>query len=284
MIIQVKTHLRIALTFSFVGDTFRDRLRAFPALVNCTTIDWFTAWPEDALQAVAHQYLASQAGISADSMKQLPQLCMKFHRTAQVMAAQFLQQEKRHFYVTPTSYLELLLAYRSMLASRQEEVSSLRARYMGGLEKLATTAASVEQMQADLIALQPQLEEAKVCCIMNWIMLAAQNGLTIMLTSMVGVLQVVTDAAMEVIAKETFEADKVKQAVSSEEAIASEEAAKVQAIKTECEADLAEAIPVLEKAVKALNTLTKGDIGEVKVCFSFSSSLGLFSHPHPYMF
>lgn len=70
---------------------------------------------------------------------------------------------------------------------------------------------------------------------------------------------------MEVIAKETCEADKVKESVSSEEAIASEEAAKVQAIKTECEADLAEAIPVLEKAVKALNTLTKGDIGEVKV-------------------
>lgn len=162
-LLQVKSHLRIALTFSFVGDAFRDRLRAFPALVNCTTIDWFTAWPEDALQAVAHQYLVTQTGISEDSMKQLPQLCMKFHQTAQDIASQFLQQEKRHFYVTPTSYLELLLAYRSMLASRQDEVSSLRARYMGGLEKLATTAASVEQMQADLIALQPQLEEAKVC-------------------------------------------------------------------------------------------------------------------------
>lgn len=70
---------------------------------------------------------------------------------------------------------------------------------------------------------------------------------------------------MEVIAKETVEADKVKEAVSLEEAVASAEAAKVQAIKTECEDDLAEAIPVLEKAIKALNTLTKGDIGEVKV-------------------
>eukprot|EP00892_Ulva_mutabilis_P009854 jgi/Ulvmu1/7240/UM035_0027.1 len=233
---QVKRHLRIALAFSFVGDAFRDRLRAFPALVNCTTIDWFTAWPEDALQAVAHQYLAGHTGISEDEMRQLPQLCMKFHQTAQDIAVTFLQKEKRHFYVTPTSYLELLLAYRSMLASRQDELSSLRARYLGGLEKLAATAASVEQMRTDLIALQPQLEEAKVT----------------------------TDMAMEVIAKETVEADKVKEAVSSEEAVASEEAAKVQAIKTECENDLAEAIPVLDKAVKALNTLTKGDIGEVK--------------------
>lgn len=160
---QVKSHLRIALTFSFVGDAFRDRLRAFPALVNCTTIDWFTAWPDDALQAVAYQYLSNQSGIAEESMKHLPNLCMKFHQTAQDAAEKFLQQEKRHFYVTPTSYLELLMTYRSMLSSRQEEVSALRSRYMGGLEKLATTAASVEQMQADLVALQPQLEDAKAC-------------------------------------------------------------------------------------------------------------------------
>jgi dynein heavy chain, axonemal len=78
-------------------------------------------------------------------------------------------------------------------------------------------------------------------------------------------LQAETDAAMEVIAMETVEADKVKEVVSKEEAIASEEAAKVKSIKEDCEADLAEAIPVLDRALKALNTLTKNDITEVKV-------------------
>ena len=82
---------------------------------------------------------------------------------------------------------------------------------------------------------------------------------------------------MEVIAKETSEADIVKDAVSIEEAVASAEAAKVKAIKTECEHDLAEAIPVLEKAVKALNTLTKGDIGEVKVWTAIILVMAAFS-------
>lgn len=59
-----------------------------------------------------------------------------------------------------------------------------------------------------------------------------------------------TSAAMEVISHETVEADKVKQVVSQEEAVASEEAAKVKAIKDECEADLAEALPMLEAALK----------------------------------
>lgn len=29
----------------------------YPALVNCTTIDWFTEWPLDALLEVADKYL-----------------------------------------------------------------------------------------------------------------------------------------------------------------------------------------------------------------------------------
>ncbi|KAG0598749.1 hypothetical protein M758_12G097900 [Ceratodon purpureus] len=42
-------NLRIALAFSPIGDAFRDRLRKFPSLVNCTTIDWFSAWPSSVI-------------------------------------------------------------------------------------------------------------------------------------------------------------------------------------------------------------------------------------------
>ena len=41
-----------------IGDAFRRRLRMFPSLVNCCTIDWFRAWPADALDAVASTFLA----------------------------------------------------------------------------------------------------------------------------------------------------------------------------------------------------------------------------------
>ena len=36
----VRKNLHIVLSFSYVGDAFRERLRKFPSLVNCTTIDW----------------------------------------------------------------------------------------------------------------------------------------------------------------------------------------------------------------------------------------------------
>lgn len=46
---RCKHNLHIVLCFSPIGDAFRNRLRMFPALVNCCTIDWFQVWPEDAL-------------------------------------------------------------------------------------------------------------------------------------------------------------------------------------------------------------------------------------------
>lgn len=34
-------------------------MRVFPSLVNCCTIDWFTAWPDDALLRVAENYIVA---------------------------------------------------------------------------------------------------------------------------------------------------------------------------------------------------------------------------------
>ena len=42
----------MVLAFSPVGDAFRTRVRKFPALVNCTVIDWFQPWPHEALFSV----------------------------------------------------------------------------------------------------------------------------------------------------------------------------------------------------------------------------------------
>ena len=49
-----------------------------------------------------------------------------------------------------------------------------------------------------------------------------------------------------------------------EEAVANVQAASAQALKDECEAELAEAIPALEAAIAALDTLKPADITIVK--------------------
>ena len=77
---QVKRNLHMVLSFSPVGSEFRERLRKFPSLVNCTTIDWFSEWPRDALQTVATQFLADLPGVDA-KVDCRPALCWYLKRT-----------------------------------------------------------------------------------------------------------------------------------------------------------------------------------------------------------
>jgi dynein heavy chain len=232
---EVKRNLHVVLCFSPVGDAFRERLRKFPSLVTCTTIDWFSAWPQDALKNVAVEFL-QDINVEEKMKEPLADMCVNMHSSVRDLSERFLSEARRHFYVTPTSYLELISSYKDLLSKKQKEVATVRKRYEIGLEKLIATEESVAGMQEELIALQPQLIKAGE----------------------------ETEAAMIVIAAETVEADKVKEVVAKEEAIASAEAAKVKEIKDECEGDLAEAIPMLNAAVQALDTLTKNDITEVK--------------------
>jgi hypothetical protein len=60
---RVRANVHVVLCLSPVGETFRERCRMFPGLVNCTTIDWFTEWPADALYEVAGRQLGEEAGV-----------------------------------------------------------------------------------------------------------------------------------------------------------------------------------------------------------------------------
>ena len=59
-----------------------------------------------------------------------------------------------------------------------------------------------------------------------------------------------------VIEKESKEVAEKEKVVKADEAVANEQAMAAKAIKDECDADLAEAIPILESALAALKTLT----------------------------
>ena len=96
------------------GEVFRNRLRMFPALVNCTTIDWFLAWPEKALLTVSTQFL-EKTPIDNDIRRKLQTLCKKTHGIAIKLSEYFLLEQRRHNYVTPTSYLTLLKQFNTLL-------------------------------------------------------------------------------------------------------------------------------------------------------------------------
>jgi dynein heavy chain len=73
-----------------------------------------------------------------------------------------------------------------------------------------------------------------------------------------------TAAMMIDLTEQQKEADTSRGLCEIEEAKCTEEAAAAQAIKDECEAALAVAMPAFNDAIKALNTITKNDMVEVK--------------------
>jgi len=73
---QCKANLHVVLAFSPVSEAFRARLRSFPSLVNCCTIDWFTSWPDDALLAVAVRFLAEVEITSEDVRGKCVEMCI----------------------------------------------------------------------------------------------------------------------------------------------------------------------------------------------------------------
>lgn len=49
----MRENLHIVMAMNPIGNDFRTRVRNFPSIVNCSAIDWFHPWPEDALIEVA---------------------------------------------------------------------------------------------------------------------------------------------------------------------------------------------------------------------------------------
>jgi dynein heavy chain len=232
---RVKSNLHIVLCMSPIGQAFRNRLRNNPSIVNCCTIDWFHAWPEDALQAVA-DYFLEDLNIEKEIHSRIVSLCKYFHQTTISLSDKFRTFAGRYNYVTPTSYQELLLSYKALLTAKRDEISLIRKRYVAGLEKLQFASEQVSRMQQELGALRPQL-------------IKTSEETTEMLVK---------------IEKETKGVEATKLIVQGDEAIASAKAQEATSMKLECESDLAEALPLLNSAVAALDTLKKPDIDLVK--------------------
>ncbi len=72
------------------------------------------------------------------------------HKSVEKESITFLTELRRHNYVTPTSYLELLTMFRHILSEKKKEVEISIKRLKSGLDKLEDANKSVEEMQNTL--------------------------------------------------------------------------------------------------------------------------------------
>ena len=233
---RVRDKLHIVLCMSPVGDALRIRCRQFPSLINCTTIDWFHGWPTAALVSVAERFLDNLELPSEAVRKSMIQMCGFVHRSIEIKSVQFYAELRRRVYTTPKSYLDLISLYMSMLKGLQDIVDIKSDRMRIGVQKLFETNEVVDSLRGDLIKLGPVLVQKSADA----------------------------EVLLAQVSVDTAEANVVAEKVGAEEAIVGKQAAETKLIADDAQRDLDRALPALESAVKALKSLTKADITEVK--------------------
>lgn len=177
------------------------------------------------------------------------------------MSGVILEKERRYVYTTPKSFLELIALFKKMFGKVYDEVAGNKDKYEVGVVKLTETGEVVSKLEEELKIFSVEVEEKKKKA----------------------------DATAEVVGVE-------KAKVEIENAKAEEEAAKCAVIKTNVEAkmksvqaDLDQALPLVEKAKKALEGLNVSHFRDLKALKSppkdiektFTACLHLLCKYHP---
>lgn len=233
---RVRKNLHMSLCFSPVGDDFRNRSRKFPALINCTVIDWFHPWPEDALLSVAAKFLEEVEMPSDDVRKAIEKFMPFSFKCVNIQSDVVYDQERRYVYTTPKSFLELIKLFKSMLGKKKEALQNAKEKYELGVIKLNETSTMVAELEASLKVSSVEVEKIKK--------LADAQAQT------VGAEKEIVDAEAE---KANAESEKCA-------IIAKNVAAEMASVQ----ADLDAALPAVEKAQAALAGLKVKDFQMLK--------------------
>ena len=235
-IASVQANLHCVLCMSPIGEAFRRRCRLFPSLINCCTIDWYLPWPQEALADVASRFMGQIENVSDEDKAILAKMCPYIHGSVEKWSDKFFDELRRRFYISPKTYLDTIALYTKLLKERRSELEEAKDRFINGLQKMEEVGVVITSAKQDLAVLEPVLKEKTAA----------------------------TEVLLKQVATDKEEASKVEAVVSKEAAEVEEFAAGVKVIQEDAQKDLDEALPALNAAVSALNSLTKGDITEVK--------------------
>eukprot|EP00992_Anisonema_acinus_P002258 TRINITY_DN10608_c1_g1_i2.p1 TRINITY_DN10608_c1_g1~~TRINITY_DN10608_c1_g1_i2.p1 ORF type:complete len:2266 (+),score=796.72 TRINITY_DN10608_c1_g1_i2:1-6798(+) len=232
---RCRGNLHIVLCMSPSGSTLRTRCRNFPGLVNNTVIDWFTKWPNQALESVASVFLKDET-LPEHLRESIVDHMVFVHVEVTAQSLVYEQQLRRHNYVTPKNYLDYITNYKAQLKTNRANVDDMTQRLGTGLERLAKAAEEVAEMSKSLAEQEIFLAQK-----------AKENE----------------ELLKEISEKKANAEEKHRSATEKEEALVVQKA-DILENKQEAEEALAEALPMIEEAELALGQITKESINEIR--------------------
>ncbi|XP_078053365.1 dynein heavy chain 2, axonemal kl-2 [Augochlora pura] len=257
LIENVRGNLHLVVCMSPIGDAFRNRLRQYPGLINCTTIDWFLEWPREALLEVGNKFLMNlnltltitgenKVRQSATAIPLAPlqdrmrdgiaSIFSLIHESVSQFSRRMAAEMKRYNYVTPVNFLELVAGYKTMLGEKRQELESQASKLRSGLSKIDDTRLKVNEMAAELEVTQEQVHKSTREC----------------------------EEFLVTIVNQKRDADETQKSVTAKSLRIAEEQKECKKLEELARADLETVEPALNEAMKALDSLSKKDISEIR--------------------
>jgi dynein heavy chain len=234
---RARNNLHVVLCFSPVGDQFRTRARKFPGLISGCTIDWFPAWPIEALHATADRFIADVPIVGTPKQKkELVNYMCQVHENVVELTKEYFNKYRRNTYVTPKSYLSFIEMYKSIYEQKHTEIKSLADKVKNGLNKLHEAGKGVAVMKEELARKEKQLA-------------VAQSNAILLL---------------EKVSKQKMIAEEKTNEVKRKSDLLEKEAEEITKDKEEAEKELTEARPALIEAEEAVNSIRKDELTVVK--------------------
>lgn len=231
----LKSNMHTILCFSPVGDDFRTRARKFPGLISCAMIDYFHAWPEEALYSVGMRYLKDTPFASEELRSSIAQNMADVHMSIKDASRLFLEIERRQVFTTPKSFLEFKDYYNKLLKEKRLFIKNKIDRLEKGLDIISSTNEQVQVIKEEVSEIAVMVEKETV----------------------------ETDILIKKVGKEAAVADKEK-AIAEKQAVETNKITE-DALATKAKADeaLSEALPALDKAKAAVGGLQPQDISDM---------------------
>ena len=234
---SVRKNLHMVLCMSPTGEKLRIRCRNFPGLVSSTNIDWFFAWPKEALNNVAEHYLNDfNLGIPDDINEQILNHFVYVHMDIPIKSELYKKKAGRLNFSTPKNYLDFLHNFKSVYKENFKKTQENIARFTKGLSKLEESAEKIGQLKKLIDQEKIKVEGKK--------------------------------EKVEILLKEIKEKSiivKEKQKIATEESeclkIENEE---IHRTKLETEKILKEKLPALEEARKKVSEINKKELDKIR--------------------
>ncbi|VDK25556.1 unnamed protein product [Taenia asiatica] len=238
---RARRHMHIALLFSPIGERFRARALAFPGLVAGCTIDWFHAWPRDALMACAERVLQEPSPLAPVLTN--PAICAAcvnvvadVHLYVDRMCTTYARITRRTNHTTPRTFFHFLNACKIIYGRKFAELTEIAHRMDTGVRRLQEARESIAFLKTELAAAEEDLKEA------NYL----------------------AEQVLQRVLQETETAAGAKSRVEVLKQRCEEIVQSMEKDREEAQDKLVAAEPALKEAEEALNTIKVGDIATVR--------------------